>query len=115
MQTEVNEFMAYVKSELSKGIGDWEQRLSTAIVKSTPTDLVRASALSAEWDPTAPLDDRRTMEATLDAAGLTYTLDFYTDAVHGYAPAGERHHRAASEQHWERVHDMFLRRLLRPG
>ncbi|MGE3955354.1 MAG: helix-turn-helix transcriptional regulator [Vicinamibacterales bacterium] len=44
MQAEVNEFMQYVKSEMARGIGDWEQRLSTAIVKSTPTDLVRASA-----------------------------------------------------------------------
>jgi MerR family transcriptional regulator/heat shock protein HspR len=43
MQLEVNEFMAYVKKELARGIDDWEQRLSTALVKSTPTDLVRAS------------------------------------------------------------------------
>ena len=43
MQHEVNEFMDYVKRELSRGIGDWEQRLSTALVKSSPTDLVRAS------------------------------------------------------------------------
>ena len=43
MQHEVNEFMEYVKSELSRGIGDWEQRLSTALVKSAPTDLVRAT------------------------------------------------------------------------
>jgi MerR family transcriptional regulator, heat shock protein HspR len=41
MQLEVNEFMEYVKRELSRGIGDWEQRLSTALVKSSPTDLVR--------------------------------------------------------------------------
>jgi MerR family transcriptional regulator/heat shock protein HspR len=41
MQVEVNEFMAYVKKELARGIDDWEQRLSTALVKSTPTDLVR--------------------------------------------------------------------------
>ena len=33
--------MEYVKRELSRGIGDWEQRLSTALVKSSPTDLVR--------------------------------------------------------------------------
>ena len=44
MQHEVNEFMAYVKTELAKGLGDWEQRLSTALVKSTPTDLVRAQS-----------------------------------------------------------------------
>lgn len=42
MQREVNEFMAYVKRELARGLGDWEQRLSTAMVKSSPTDLVRA-------------------------------------------------------------------------
>src|SRR5262249_27192994 len=42
MQHEVNEFMAYVKHEMSRGIDDWEQRLSTALVKSSPTDLVRA-------------------------------------------------------------------------
>ena len=41
MQLEVNEFIDYVKRELSRGIGDWEQRLSTALVKSSPTDLVR--------------------------------------------------------------------------
>jgi MerR family transcriptional regulator/heat shock protein HspR len=44
MQDEVNEFMAYVKGELARGIDqDWEQRLSTALVKSSPTDLVRAA------------------------------------------------------------------------
>ena len=41
MQLEVNEFMDYVKRELARGIDDWEQRLSTAMVKSAPTDLVR--------------------------------------------------------------------------
>jgi hypothetical protein len=43
MQSEVNEFMEYVKRELARGIDDWEQRLSTALVKSSPTDLVRAT------------------------------------------------------------------------
>jgi len=54
MQSEVNEFMAYVKKELARGIDDWEQRLSTALVKSAPTDLVRANptqAPSAEPSP----------------------------------------------------------------
>ena len=43
MQSEVNEFMEYVKKEMSRGIDDWEQRLSTALVKSSPTDLVRTT------------------------------------------------------------------------
>ena len=42
MQSEVNEFMDYVKHELARGIDDWEQRLSTALVKASPSDLVRA-------------------------------------------------------------------------
>jgi MerR family transcriptional regulator/heat shock protein HspR len=44
MQHDVNEFMEYVKRELARGLGDWEQRLSTALVKATPSDLVRTSA-----------------------------------------------------------------------
>ena len=47
MQGEVNEFMEYVKSEMSRGIEDWEQRLSTAMVKSTSTDLVRVNQPAA--------------------------------------------------------------------
>jgi MerR family transcriptional regulator/heat shock protein HspR len=34
MQHEVNEFMTYVKGELTRGLGDWEQRLNTALVPS---------------------------------------------------------------------------------
>ncbi|MBS1818736.1 MAG: helix-turn-helix transcriptional regulator [Acidobacteria bacterium] len=62
MQAEVNEFMAYVKQELSRGIGDWEQRLSTAIVKATPTDLVRATtppSQSSDAQTTAETDGPR--------------------------------------------------------
>jgi MerR family transcriptional regulator, heat shock protein HspR len=51
MQHEVNEFMTFVKQEMSRGIGDWEQRLGTALVKSSPTDLVRASSPSKAAEP----------------------------------------------------------------
>jgi MerR family transcriptional regulator/heat shock protein HspR len=51
MQLEVNDFMGYVKGELARGLGDWEQRLSTALVKSSPTDLVRAHAASPSSTP----------------------------------------------------------------
>src|ERR687891_665144 len=47
MQSEVNEFMEYVKRELARGIDDWEARLSTALVKSSPTDLVRHTTQQA--------------------------------------------------------------------
>ena len=48
MQHEVNEFMDYVKRELSRGIGDWQERLSTALVKTSPTEIVRSSTPSSE-------------------------------------------------------------------
>jgi MerR family transcriptional regulator/heat shock protein HspR len=41
MQHEVNEFMEYVKHELARGLGDWEQRLNTALVTTAPADLAR--------------------------------------------------------------------------
>ena len=41
MQREVNEFMAYVKREMARGMEDWEQRLGTALVKTRSTTLVR--------------------------------------------------------------------------
>jgi MerR family transcriptional regulator/heat shock protein HspR len=61
MQGEVNEFMEYVKHEMSRGIGDWEQRLQTALVKSTPTDLVKVATDEppAETPPAAPPGGRR--------------------------------------------------------
>jgi len=54
MQREVNEFMAYVKGELSRGLGDWEQRLTTALVKSSPAPLARGGMASAEAPPGEP-------------------------------------------------------------
>jgi MerR family transcriptional regulator/heat shock protein HspR len=58
MQTEVNEFMDYVKREMARGLDDWEQRLGTALVKSSPTDLVRHSP-----PPAAPAAESPEVEA----------------------------------------------------
>src|SRR4030095_11101107 len=44
MQSEVNQFMEYVKRELARGMDVWKQRLGTEMVKSAPTDLVRGAA-----------------------------------------------------------------------
>jgi len=54
MQSEVNEFMAYAKRELARGLGDWEQRLGTALVRSAPTDLVRTDHRASEGDRQTP-------------------------------------------------------------
>ncbi|MGE0593445.1 MAG: helix-turn-helix transcriptional regulator [Vicinamibacterales bacterium] len=60
MQREVNEFMDYVKRELSRGLDDWEHRLSTALVKSSSTDMVRAPGPgSADAPSPAPAQGRR--------------------------------------------------------
>ncbi len=63
-------------------------------------------------DATAPEDDVPIMRAALDKAGVNYTLDWLTDAVHGYAPPGsDRYDRGASELQWERVHSLMRRHL----
>ena len=51
MQGEVNQFMEYVKHELARGLGDWEQRLSTAMIKSSPAELVRTSQPVVDAEP----------------------------------------------------------------
>jgi carboxymethylenebutenolidase len=89
------------------------------LVRATPdSPHLGLDAVTAElyfaWcdnDPTAPVDDMKTMEEALRAAGITYDIDFLTEAVHGFAPAGERYDRAASELHWERVHALLRRNV----
>ena len=48
MQREVNEFMSYVKREMTPGLDGWEERLGTALVKATPSSLVRATPQTTE-------------------------------------------------------------------
>ena len=48
MQREVNEFMSYVKREMTPGLDGWEERLGTALVKTTPSSLVRAAPQTSE-------------------------------------------------------------------
>ncbi len=62
-------------------------------------------------DTTAPMDTVPVMTGALDEAGVEYTIDTITDAVHGFAPAGPRYDHDASELHWERVHSLLRRRL----
>lgn len=89
------------------------------LVRDTPDsphlglDTVRAEVHLA-WcdnDPTAPAEHIPILRGALDDAGVRYTFDFMTDAVHGFAPAGPRYDRYASELHWERVHSLLRRNL----
>jgi MerR family transcriptional regulator/heat shock protein HspR len=60
MQHEVNEFMEYVKRELARGLGDWEQRLNTALVRSTPVDIARSAPVPPAPAPAAkPAEETR--------------------------------------------------------
>lgn len=74
-----------------------------------------AAELYFAWcdnDATAPPDTMEVMRDALTAAGVRHTIDWFTDAVHGFAPPGtERYNRAASELHWERVHSLLRRNL----
>ncbi|MEX2628031.1 MAG: dienelactone hydrolase family protein [Ilumatobacteraceae bacterium] len=76
-------------------------------------DRVRAEVHLAwvEGDETAPADTRAVFVDALEHSGVRYTLDVITDAEHGYAPAGPRYDRRASELHWERVHSLLRRNL----
>jgi dienelactone hydrolase len=63
-------------------------------------------------DDTAPAETIPVMRQALEKAGVSYTIDFLTEALHGYAPPGSpRYNRDASELHWERVHSLFRRNL----
>ena len=54
MQREVNEFMNYVKREMARGLEDWEERLGTALVKTTPSNLVRVTPPAKAKSSSAP-------------------------------------------------------------
>ena len=59
MQREVNEFMSYVKREMTPGLDGWEERLGTALVKTTPSSLVRATPHTSEDSKAAKKTARR--------------------------------------------------------
>jgi len=63
-------------------------------------------------DPSAPPETIPVMREALEQAGVPHVIDVVTTAQHGYAPPGSpRYDRAASEQHWERVHSLLRRNL----
>ncbi len=113
--------------------------LALSVARAYPDDIAAAASIHGAWlvrdepgsphvglervraelyfgwcdnDPTAPPEHIPVMEDALRRAGVQYTIDFLTDAVHGYAPPGTpRYDRRASELHWERVHSLLRRTL----
>ncbi len=68
----------------------------------------------ADSDPTAPLRDLEEMRSALQRAHVVHRIEYFEGAQHGFAIPGPRHHRAAAETHWARVHALFQRRLKTP-
>ena len=62
MQREVNEFMQYVKGELARGLGDWEQRLTTALVQVDRGRDVRSGRPEANAEGTEDADSAKGAE-----------------------------------------------------
>jgi carboxymethylenebutenolidase len=59
---------------------------------------------AAGHDPTFPDEQRQRLDAALSEAGVTYTIETYEQAKHGFAVNGHLvYDKDASERHWERL------------
>jgi carboxymethylenebutenolidase len=59
---------------------------------------------AAGIDPTFPDEQRQRLQTALDAAGVSYIIDTYENARHGFAVNGHLvYDKEASERHWERL------------
>ena len=67
---------------------------------------------AAETDSYAPPEMIDAFAAALEASSSTGQVEWYPGTEHGFAYAERPQYvRAASERHWERMHDLFARNL----
>jgi len=67
---------------------------------------------AAEIDPSFPKEQQERLARALSAAGVTYTLEVYEGAKHGFAVTGHLvYDRDASERHWTRLIGLFAETL----
>jgi len=67
---------------------------------------------AAETDSYAPPEMIDAFAAALEASSATGEVEWYPGTEHGFAYAERpQYDRAASERHWERMHDLFRRNL----
>lgn len=67
---------------------------------------------AAETDSYAPPEMIDAFAAALEASTATGRVEWYPGTEHGFAYAERpQYDRAASERHWERMHDLFARNL----
>lgn len=68
----------------------------------------------AEHDEYAPPAMIEEFSAAMKTAGTAGEVEWYPGTHHGFAFSERpQYDREASERHWERIHDLFARRLLR--
>jgi carboxymethylenebutenolidase len=66
----------------------------------------------AEIDKYAPLSLIGKLKSELERAGTNFEIEIFPGAEHGFAfPQRVCYHKAAAETHWERLFDLFRRRL----
>jgi len=67
---------------------------------------------AAETDSYAPPEMIDAFAASLEASSATGQVEWYPGTEHGFAyQQRPQYDRAASERHWERMHDLFARQL----
>jgi len=66
----------------------------------------------AEIDKYAPLPLIGELKSVLERAGTNFEIEIFPGTEHGFAfPQRHCYHKAAAETHWERLFDLFGRRL----
>jgi carboxymethylenebutenolidase len=66
----------------------------------------------AEEDPYVPQEIVDALPAAMTAAGVNHRIEIYPGTEHGFAfPERPAYHKAAAERHWERMLELFKRRL----
>ena len=76
---------------------------------STDAEIYLGCAEHDDYAPPAMIEE---FEAAMASAGTPGEVEWYPGTEHGFAFAERpQYDRAASERHWERLHDLFRRRL----
>jgi carboxymethylenebutenolidase len=71
----------------------------------------------AQTDKWAPPEVVATLESALKAAGTPHRIEWYPDTEHGFVFPKRTgiYHQVAAERHWERLFEMFRRKLQLPA
>jgi carboxymethylenebutenolidase len=66
----------------------------------------------AEGDVHVPEAVLRALPGIMEQSGVTHRIEIYPGTTHGFAfPARQAYNKPAADRHWERLFDLFDRRL----